>query len=156
MARTLSSLAVASQNAQDTNEVWLVLLTVDHAELGGPLRFVNNNENITSNGEVFYAFPFTIVLPAQDSQSPANCALRIDNVDRTIVASLRNLTSAPTVRIDVILASAPNVLEISLPDMKLTAARYDVNVIEGEITPEPLLIEPITLNMTPSRFPGMF
>lgn len=47
--RTLSDLAIASQNAENTDEVWLVRLTIDHANiLDGPLRFVNDMVNLVT------------------------------------------------------------------------------------------------------------
>lgn len=156
MARSLSATAVASMNSQQTGEVWLILLTITHPDLPATLRFVNNNEDIVSNGQTFTAFPFEIVLPNQDPDTPPRATLRIDNVDRAIVAALRSITSAPTIQFDVILASAPNTLEATFPGMRLNGATYDVAKIEGEIAPEPLFTEPITYSMTPSRFPGMF
>lgn len=143
-------------NAQETGEVWLVLLTITHTDLPAPLRFVNNNEDITSNGNVYTAFPFEIFLPDQDPDQPPRASLRIDNVDRQIVAALRTLTSAPTIQFDIILASAPNTIEATFPGMKLVGASYTAATIEGEIAPESLFTEPMTYTMTPSRFPGLF
>ncbi len=48
---------------QDTDEVFLALLTIAHADISPSIRVVNNTENITSNGNLFTAFPFDIQLP---------------------------------------------------------------------------------------------
>jgi hypothetical protein len=156
MARTLSATAVASLNAQETGEVWLILLTIAHADLPTPIRVVNNNEDITSRGNLFQAFPFEIVLPGEDPDSPPRATIRIDNIDRSIVALLRSISSAPSVTIEIILASQPNTVEIAYSSLALRNVRYDAATVEGELFFEPLFNEPITATMTPSRFPGMF
>lgn len=155
MSRTHSAPAIASQNAQQTNEVWLVLLTITHPDIT-TLRFVNNTDNIVSNSQTFTAFPFEVILPSQDADNIPRASLRIDNIDRSIVAALRSLTSPPIVQFDVILASSPNTIEATFPGMKLMNATYTAATIEGELGPELLYTEPCTLTMTPSRFPGMF
>jgi hypothetical protein len=156
MPRTLSATAVASLNAQETGEVWLVLLTISHPDLPTPIRVVNNNEDITSRGNVYQAFPFEIVLPGEDPDSPPRAAIRIDNVDRSVIALIRSISSAPSVTIEVILASQPNTVEIAYSSLALRNVRYDPSTIEGELFFEPLFNEPITATMTPSRFPGLF
>lgn len=156
MPRTLSATAVASLNAQETGEVWLVLLTISHPDLPTPIRVVNNNEDITSRGNLFQAFPFQIILPSEDPDTPPRAAIRIDNVDRSIIAVLRSISSAPSVTIEIILASQPNTVEIAYTSLALRNVRYDPAVIEGELFFEPLFDQPITASMTPSRFPGMF
>ena len=156
MARTLSSAATASIHAQETGEVWLVLLTISHSTLATPIRVVNNNEDITSRGNIYQAFPFEIVLPGQDPDSIPKATLRFDNVDRTAIATIRGVEAPPSVTIEVILASQPDTVEISFPNLALRNVKYDASVIEGELLFENLFSEPITLTMTPSRFPGLF
>lgn len=154
--RTLSGTALSSTHAQETGEVWLVLLTIAHSSLPTPIRVVNNNEDITSRGNIYQAFPFDIVMPGQDPDSLPKAKLRFDNVDRTAIATIRSIESAPTVTIEVILASQPNNVEISFPNLTLRNVQYDASVIEGELLFENLFSEPITYTMTPSRFPGLF
>lgn len=156
MARSLSSAAIASMHAQETGEVWLVLLTINHASMAQPIRVVNNTEDITSRGALFQAFPFEIILPSDDPDSPPKAIIRFDNVERTAIATIRSITSPPSVTLEVILASQPDTVEISYPNFALRNVRYDATVIEGELTFEGLYTEPITYQMTPSRFPGLF
>lgn len=152
----MSDAAVASMNAQVTGEAWLVLLTISHSSLAAPLRFVNNNEDVVSNGNTFKFFPFEIVLPGQDPESPSKATLKIDNVSREIIATIRTITSPPTVQLDVILASTPDVIEATFTDMKLRGVEYDVTSVSGELVYESIFTEPVSYTMTPSRFPGLF
>jgi hypothetical protein len=154
--RSLTTTATTSIHAQETGEVWLVLLTIAHSTLATPIRVVNNNEDITSRGNLYQAFPFEIVMPGQDPDSLPKAMLRFDNVDRTAIATVRSIDSAPTVTIEVILASQPDTVEISFPNLTLRNVKYDASVIEGELLFENLFSEPITYSMTPSRFPGLF
>jgi hypothetical protein len=156
MARSLSSTAIASANAQQTDEVWLVLLTIAHPSLATPIRVVNNNESIVSRGQTYQWFPFEIELPGEDVDSPSRARLRIDNVDRTIVNTIRSISTPPTVTLEVVLASAPNVVEVSFSGLSLREVDYDAMSVTGELVFESIFTEPVTLTMTPARFPGLF
>ncbi len=156
MARTLSTTALQSMHAQETGEVWLVLLTIGHASLAQPIRVVNNTENIVSRGAVFLAFPFEIVLPGEDPDGITRASLRFDNVERTAIGVIRGLDSPPTVTLEVVLASNPSTVEIAFEGLTLRNVTYDALQIEGELYFESIFTEPITLTMTPSRFPGLF
>jgi hypothetical protein len=157
MSRSLSTLARQSLYGAETGEVWLLLLTIDHDDLAAPIRVVNNMENVTSNGEVYTAFPFTLTLPGEQEDQPPRLRLAIDNVDRTIVASVRGLSSAPTVQLDVCLASQPDTIEASFPGFTLRQAGYDHLVVEGDLTLEELVTEPFPEgSFTPQFFPGLY
>jgi len=156
VSRTLSQAAVESANAQETGEAWLVLLTIDHDELAVPIRVANNHETITSGGDEYIGFPFEITLPGEDQDQPMKAQLRIDNVERTIVETLREIDSPPSVTARVVLASQPDTVEAEFVGMKLRSARYDANTVEGDLMFEDVLNEPVTVTMTPGRFPGLF
>lgn len=152
----LSDTAIESINAHVTGEVWLVLLTISHSTLSEPLRFVNNNEDIESRSNTYKAFRFDVALPGQDPESPTKATLRIDNVSREIIKTIRTITSPPTITLEVILASDPDTIEASFQDLTLRNVDYDVTTISGELVFESIFTEPVTYTMTPSRFPGLF
>lgn len=155
MPRTLSNTALASLNAAETGEVWLVLLTITNPGIT-TIRVVNNTEDITSRGNVYQAFPFEIELPGQDPDSPASARLRIDNVDKRIVEAVRSISTPPNITIEVILASQPDTVEIAYADLTLRSVEYDADSVRGELTFESIFSEPVTLSVTPNRFPGLF
>lgn len=166
--RTLSSVALASANAQETDEVWLLLLRIKHPDIDpedpdpqkrGVLRFVNNNEdmqNAGSDGGDYIAFPFMFDIPTEDPEQPSVARLKIDNVDRQIVEIVRSLNSPPTADVELVLASQPTTVEISFEGMTLRAVDYNALEVTGTLTLEEIFTEPVTVEMTPSRFPGMF
>lgn len=157
MSRSLTTTAVQAANAQETGEVFLILLTISHASLSPSIRVVGNTEDIVSNGETFLAFPFEITLPDDAPESVAQVSLKIDNVDRQIVDAIRSISSPPTVSIDVILASDPDTIEAGPFNMTLLQSDYDVLTVTGELVFEDVLNEPFPGDsFDPVGFPGLF
>lgn len=154
--RTLSSTALAESFKTNSDQVWLALLTISHSTLATPIRVVNNNENITSRGNLYQWFPFMIELPGEDPDSPSRARLRIDAVDRQIIEVIRSISSPPSITIEIILAATPDVVEIAYSGMTLREVQYDVQSISGDLVYESIYTEPVTTTMTPSRFPGLF
>ncbi len=155
--RTLSPNALASAFAESTGEVWLLLCTIEHPEIeDGALRFVNNMESVTSRGELYIAFPFSVELPGEDAENLGEARLRIDNIDRMIVEVIRTITTPPTVTLEVVLASSPDTVEASFQGMTLRSVAYDAQSVSGVLKFEDISGEPMSLQMTPQRFPGMF
>lgn len=154
--RTLSTAALRSAFAENTDKVWLVLLTVTHADLPESIRVVRDYANITSNGNLFVAFPFEIELPDEDPDRPTQARLSIENVDRTIIRSLRAITSPCDVTIQLVLSDTPDTIEVEYVGMKLRNVQYDAGTITGELSFEDIMTEPVTLEMTPQWFPGLF
>jgi len=152
-----SSVFKAAAFAQETAEVPLVLLTITHADLPAPIRVVNNHTDIVSNGNTFQAFPFEIDLPDVGAGAPPRVTLRIDNVDRQIVDSLRAISSPFELQIDVAVASQPNTIEASFSGLKAIRAVYDALTVEAELGFEDVLNEPYPGDsFTPARNPGLF
>jgi hypothetical protein len=156
MSRSISQTATFSSHDQQTEEVWLILLTIEHPDIDPPIRVVNNNENVTSRGDEFIAFPFDIDLPGDDPDQMPKARLRIDNIDRQVVVALRSIDSPPAVTIEVILASDPDTVEIAFEGLTLRNAMYDAQTVTADLAFEAILAEPIAVTITPQRFPGLF
>ena len=154
--RSLSPLALQSGFESQTDEVFLVLLEIAHPNITDTIRVVNNNEDITSNGKLFVAYPFEIELPSEDAEQPPLARLRIDNVDRMIVATVRNISTPPTVTIRVVLASQPDTIELLFEGLTMRNATYDAASVSAELVFEQILVEPVATLMTPGMFPGLF
>lgn len=144
--------------AQQTGEVPIVLVTIEHADLPAPVRVVNYDENVVSNGETFVAYPFKLTLPTDPEQGPPRATVQIDNVHRDIVASIRNASGgAPTVTLAVALASSPDTIEASFSGFDLKNITYDALTIEGELTLDSLGGEPYPAGrFRPGAFSGLF
>ncbi len=157
MSRNISLNAKKALFASEMSEVFLVLLTIDHISLANPIRVCNNVKNIASRGAEFIAFPFHLNLPSEDEDRPQRAKLVIDNIDRLIVKTIRELSTPPNVLIEIIRAEDPDVVEASFPDFSFTNIRYDANIVEGDLTIESFVSEPYPFGtFNPSYFPGIF
>ena len=157
MSRALSTAAKQAIFAPETDEVFLILVTISHPQLPAPLRAVNNTVNVTSRGDVFTAYPVRIDLPGESADEVARVQLQIDNVDRLILDTLRTLSEPPTVTVEVIMASTPDTVEAGPFAMTLHSAPYDALTVTGELAFEDILNEPFPGDtFSPALFPGLF
>lgn len=160
MSRTLSSLMQTMVRAQQTKQVLVARIAISHASiLGGPIRLVQDMQNLTSNGNVYTAFPFHLTLPEDDNQGVPQVTLQIDNVSQEILATIKALppNRPPTVSIDLVVASQPDIVEFSLPDLTLRDVSADLLVIEGSLRgDEEDLNEFPKDSFTPQTAPGLF
>lgn len=157
MARPLSPAAMRSIMAQYSDEVWAILLTIEHPNLAEPIRVTSNSENIVSNGETYIAFPFGAALPSERDDQMARVQLIIDNVDRRVVEAVRTITSAPTVTMSVVLASDPDTIEAGPWEMTMRDIRYDALTVQGELSFENILNAPCPEGIfSPADFPGLY
>lgn len=154
--RVLSSAALTAVLEGATDEVFLVLLTIDHTDLAAPIRVVNDFANLTSRGNLFVGLPFDLELPAQTPDQPGELRITVDNVDRMIVESVRVISSPATVTLEVVLASSPDTVELSYSALTLRDVGYDAYRVTGVARFEDVTIEPIAESITAFRFPGLY
>lgn len=142
---------------QEESDLPLILVTINHPDLVVPIRAVNNNENIVSNGQEYVALPFEPELPDANEDSPPRGRLRIDNVSREIGQAIRQIQSPASVTLEVVRQSDPNVVEISFPEMRLSNTRVTALTVIGDLEFEDLVREPFPAHsFVPSAFPALF
>ena len=153
MTRSVSDALKRAVYAAETEEVFIVLLTIAHAEMEEPFRLSSDAVDTVSRGETYYAYPFEVQLP-DDSEK---ARITVDNIDRNIVAAIRSISTWPTVTLEVVLASDPDVVEASFEDFQMREITYNSLVVEGTLSMEALLQEPYPAGtFNPSQFPGLF
>jgi hypothetical protein len=157
MPRALSLAAVRSLTAAETDEIWVLLLTIEAPGLDPAIRVVNDRLPLTSRGHTFVAFPFEVDLPGDDAESVQRVTLKIDNVDRQIVLALRSLTEPPSVTLEVVRRGAPDLVEAGPFSLTLADARYDALVVEGDLVFEDVLNAAFPGDTySPADYPGLF
>ena len=158
MARSVSATLEAAIYQQETNEIFHTLLEIAHADMSETLRYVDNTADVTSNGDVYTAFPFVVDSPPGDTDDYLpSVRLTIDNIDRVIIAELRSIDSAPTVDVSIVLASDPDTIECGPLQFTLKSISYDAQTITAELSYENILNEPFPAGtFTPTDFPGLF
>ena len=157
MSRNVSAELKAAIYAPETNEEFIVLLTLSHTDLSVPIRVNSSGAEIISRSNTFLAFPFSITLPDDVDGQPPRAKLTIDNIDRIIVQTIRTISSAPSVLVEIVRESAPDTVEASFPDFKMTGVSYNQNTVEGELTVEEFMGEPYPARVfSPADFPALF
>jgi hypothetical protein len=157
MPRSLSATLQSAANAQETTEVFLALLKIDHDDLTTPERLVNNTVDIVSNGDTYTAYPFEIMLPDADPERPPEITVAIDNVAQDLIAALRSVSSPLSFELSVVLASDPDTVEIGPLALEMTFADWDAGVIRGRVAYPELLGEPYPADtFNPADYPGVF
>lgn len=145
--------------SRDTGETALVLLTITHAQLTTPIRVVNNQigQDITSNGNVFTAFPFQVQL-ISDNEGPPTGQLTVANVDQAIGLALLAIDTPAQARIDLILASAPNTLFRTWQNLELKSPKWNAATLTCTLSQADYFFnEPYGgKRVIPSLFPSLF
>ena len=157
MSRSLSPSARRAFYGSETEDVFVILLTLAHADLAEPMRVCSDSQDTVSRGHIFVAYPFDLTLPDDDEGRGPRARLVIDNVDRQIVAALRALSSSPVLTMEIVRAAEPDVVEAVFHDLRLRNVRYDSQVVEADLTIEDFTAEPYPAgSFCPSLFPGIF
>ncbi len=152
----------------ETGEVFVLLLTINHDDLDDPIRISTDNKDVfTIEGEEirgtasqtheFLFLPMDIILPDDSEETISSAKISIDNVSRDVLLSIRGLDSAPTISMQIVLASTPDVIEAEFNNFELKDVTADALVITGTLSLGNFLSEPFPGgSMLPSNFPGLF
>jgi len=131
--RTLSAAAYEAVFSAETNQVFLILIEINHADMASPIRVVNNHQAISSNGQAYVPYAFEFDPPDEREGVVTNAKLIIDNIDRIIVATIRSLSTPPTVTISIVLADTPDSIEAGPVEFKLKNVSYNVETVSGDL-----------------------
>jgi hypothetical protein len=153
-----SEALIRNATADTTGDALLFLLTITHGDLPGPLRFVRNHVDIVSRSNTYTAFPFDVTPPGSGEGGTRPARISIDAIDRTIAATIRSLATPPSLLVEVVLASSPDVVRESLPVFELRSAGGDLFTIEMEIndSAEDETEAAVQWTFTPSTAPALF
>jgi len=153
----LSADAAAAALASETEKVFLHLLTIETSG-GAALRFVDNNQNITSRENEYLAAGFTLILPEQTDNAPRPCRLAIDNTDLSIFQVIKQAVGQDVlVTVCVIMADTPDVYERGPLKYRLRNVKATKETIEGEVYDFYLIDRKFPKDTyTPEDFEGMF
>ncbi len=146
--------------AQETEEVFLMCLTIQHPSFTAPYRLVTDMKPLVRAAGTFEPFAFTLTLPTQDDDSQAQVQMTIDNVDNRILQSVRNLPAGyrPDLTVEVVTASEPDSLVAGPLDFKMLSISYDESSINATIGFEDDILNTAIPgdNYTPTNSPGLF
>lgn len=148
MSKEYSEDFIKELNTVSGGERPLVLLEVTHDALASPIRIVQDNQDVTHNGNTFQAMAFEITLPNDPSTGMPQAQLAVDNVGREMVTWLEvaNFSLPTTVRIIQILRSDPDTIEFETT-MDLRDIRMTQSAISGVLTYENFFSKPAVVTI---------
>lgn len=156
MANNLTNQLLAQMFGQVSDDPFLMLVTLTHEDFD-PIYLVNNTVDIVSRGITYQAFPMNILLPRDDGETEREVAIEFDNVSLELVEEFRSITDPLDVKIEMLLASSPDVVQLSLEDLKLRSITYDKTKISAKLYMDSFLNTEMTSERyTPTNFPGLF
>jgi hypothetical protein len=142
--------------ADDSNDPMLPLLTIEHPDLSEPLRFVRDFKPFVSRGETYQPFPFNFIRPGQGEDGPSRARIAIDNIDQRIVRTIRSLSTPPTLKIEIVLASIPDTVQETFPLFRMMTTAGDRFTVEAELIDVDDDAEPLCQwSFTPSLAPAL-
>jgi hypothetical protein len=157
MPRTLSPTAARAILARECEEVFLVLLEIEHPDID-TIRIVNNTEKVVRGVHEYIPYPFEAVLPDDTDNAAPQVQLRIDNCSREVTRALRELAGVPKCTLRVVLASDPTRDEVGPFAFSLLNIEYDAFTISAAIGyEEDFLNQAVPAqSYLPSTSPGIF
>ncbi|MBE1208103.1 DUF1833 family protein [Aminobacter carboxidus] len=167
MSRVVSMTMRQAMNAQETGEIMVGLLTITHPSFPTPLLLSSDpterlsDEPLTygtsSRGDTYTFCPMVVSLPDDLGERAPTARLMIENVSRQIVEKIRGIANPGLGKLELVLASSPDDVEIGYPDFEIVRAQYNANVITLELSIDALTDEPYPAEtFNPSGFPGLF
>lgn len=142
---------------QESGEVLLTLLTLNHPSFAEPVRIVNDTSDIVSRGILFKAFPFKVVLAPDDGQSKREINIVLDNVSLELIGFFRSVTDRIPANVELIMASLPDEVQMGFDDLAVTNINYNSETISAVLGMDDFLnTEVPSESYTPSLYPGLF
>jgi len=156
MSRQLSANLLAELYGQNSSDPFLMLVTLSHTSFT-TLYLVNNTANITSRLQKYTAFPMKITLPIDDGESLRSVKMQFDNVSLELIDEIRTVTDPIDVKLEMVLASNPDVVEIEYDELKISNIAYDAQSIRADLIFDDFLNTGMTSERyTPTLYAGIF
>lgn len=157
MSNSISNQLLAQFYGMASDDPFLMLLTIDHEDFDEEIRLVNNTENQISRGKEFLSFPMNIRLPGDDGENLREVSIEFDNVSLYLIGELRSVTTPMDVKLEMILASDPDTVQLSLEELKLKNVVYDKQKVSAKLFMDSFLnVEMTSEKYTPTIYPGLF
>jgi hypothetical protein len=151
---SVSSLQVHVNN-QHQEYAFLWLMTIQ--DTSTTLHVVNNLEDVTSNGQVFTAFPFEVTLPPDDGGTPQSLKVTTVNASRDLIEIIRGTLEPPTVRLDLITSNNPDLIHKTIDFMQVGGVEYDALTVGFDLVSSSAFARKTQQHVyNQAEFPGLF
>ena len=133
MSRTVTS-GVEELYKQQTSKAYIGMINFKDSVGAIIARVTDNSQAIVHNTNTYLPIAFQANIPKDSEGSNATATFTICNVDRTIMAAMRNLTGIPTMEYFIIRSDAPNTIEIGPWEYYLSNISFDAMAITFSLT----------------------
>lgn len=156
MSREVSNTLRYHLYAQESEDPFLQLFTFTH-ESFSTIRLVNNMTDVVSRGLTFTAFPIQVTMPTDDGDTAREVVLEMDNASLFMMEALRSVRTPIQVKIEMILASVPDTVQIELAELEINNVTYNATSIQARLILDGFLTTSIPAETYgPTNFPGIF
>ena len=158
MAREYTDAFKSTLAEVNATESPLILIEIDHEALAEPVRVVNDMTDVTSNGNLYIAYPFKCVLPDDYENQLPKARIVIDNVGRDLMYWIETTGGGQnsSCTFKQILRSAPDLVEWQVT-MNLYNVQVTMESVTAELGFENLFNKPaISRRYRPDTAPGLF
>ena len=170
--RRVSLNARLMQDAEDSAEIYVVLFEITHPDLPMPIRLSSDNADRISTEPLVYgtrsswrgADPATdpylwvvasALVPSDIEDASAAGQIVLEALDREMVRLVRSFVTRAHIRMAVVLASSPDLVEAEWGEMLISSAEIDASEITLKFGREEIEAEMFPGGrMTRGRFPG--
>lgn len=155
--------------AEDTGSVIILLMTVSHADWDTDILISTDPTRrvLETSADIFYGtisrnkrfmfVPLMVSLPNETEEGPLRMQITLDNVSRDLISILRNISSPPSVNVELVMSDDVDTVLASWPEFLLVNVQYNAETISGDLVIETLVHEPFPAGtFTPSEFPSLF
>jgi hypothetical protein len=153
--------------AQESSEIAIFLLTITHPSLVSPILLSSDPTTrlttdplvygTTSRSNNYLYVGMQVQLPSERDKSPPATQMTISNVDRSIIPLIRSISSPASVKIEGVLASAPDTVEFTMPVLEIATADFNAETITFDLLMDSFATEPFPSgSFSPAYFPGLF
>ena len=164
MSRSDSAAARSAFYAQETDDVFILLLEFQTSDTAQPIRLALSNEDHSStcggfygSAQLFVGAFFQIELPSETGENINSVRIAIDNVDQKIVEEDRSADDVPKVRMWIVRSETLDVVEAGPFRFQLDNASYDSFYVRGELVYEEVVNRRWPQHdFTPNTTPGLF
>lgn len=156
MSRGSSNNFLNVVNADQPNDIFIHLVTVFWPD-NSVDRYAKNYEPVTSRTNTYDASAFEINLPEEPTDSVPTIRMDFTASDRTVLRKLVEATESPLVRLEVVLASDTDIVEMGPFDFDVKEFQIQGPAVSVELGFEPILDLAIPqISYTPTLFPGLY
>src|SRR5690606_24313108 len=111
---------IAAALAQNSADLPVFLVTIEHADFAAPIRWCSGGADIVSNGRPFDGRAMKVTPPGDaGDRNGRRGRISVDNTTTDAIGKLRTATSRPDVTIEIVLAAYPDDIEFSWVGLKL-------------------------------------